>query len=164
MAVAAISTAIVLSVVAISISGLTLLWTIGWSIFTHRRTTLARITVTSALSFPLYGMTPGNPTISITAANTGAVTVTLVSAQLRIKGKKETLLPVEWVVQTPQPLPIVLEPGKHCDGLVDVASVLGTLTQMYGARKGWKVRAYVRDPSDSTYEASEWIALTSWAD
>jgi hypothetical protein len=88
----------------------------------------------------------------------------LVSAQLRIKGKKETLLPVEWVAQTPQPLSIVLEPGMHWIGLVDVASVLGTLTQMYGTPKGWKVRAYVRDPAEQTYEASEWIDLTSWAD
>jgi hypothetical protein len=156
--------ALVLSIVAISISGLTLLWTIGWSVFTHRRTTLARVTVKSSFSFPIYGMSPGDPAISITATNTGAVTVTVVSAQLRIKGKKETLAPVEWVVVTPQPLPIVLEPGEHWDGLVDVDSVLARLAQMYGARKGWKVRAYVRDPAGRTYEASEWIDLTGWAD
>jgi hypothetical protein len=151
--------AVVLSIVAISISGLTLVWTIGWSVFTHRRTTLARITVTSGLSFPLYGSTPGDLAVGITAANTGAVTTTVTGVQLRIKGKKETVAPVEWVVQTPQPLPIVLEPGTHWYGMVDVVSVRQALARHLGTARSWKVKPFVRDPSGRTYESESWVDI-----
>jgi hypothetical protein len=157
--------AVAISIVAISISGLTLVWTIVWSIYTHRRTTLAQVTVTSGLSIPMYGQTPGtmapgDTAIGITATNSGAVTVTLSGVQLRIKGREGTVVPLDWVVQTPQDLPMVLEPGLHWYGMVDVASVVGSLTREYGAQSDdWKVKPFVRDPAGRTYEPDEWINI-----
>lgn len=43
-----------LAVTAIFISALTLLWTIGWSIYTHRRATRASVVVLGAFAFPVY--------------------------------------------------------------------------------------------------------------
>jgi hypothetical protein len=63
------------------------------------------MTVKSAFSFLVSGSTTGNLGISIAAANTGSVTVTLTGCQLRIKGRDETLAPVEWVMQTLASLP-----------------------------------------------------------
>jgi hypothetical protein len=154
-----------LSIIAIAVSGLTLVWTIVWSIYTYRRTTLAQVTVTSGLSIPMYGptpetMAPGDTAIAITATNTGAVTVTLSGAQLRIKGREGTVVPIEWVVQTPQDLPIVLQPGLHWYGMIDIASVVGTLARQYGTQSDdWKVKPFVRDSAGRTYEVEGWINI-----
>lgn len=43
-----------LSIVAISISALTALWTVGWSIYTHRRQTRPRVIVLGTHAFPMY--------------------------------------------------------------------------------------------------------------
>lgn len=151
--------ATILAAIAIGISLLTLGWTIFWSIYTHRRTTEARLTVTSSFSIPVYDEHLGNAAIDITATNTGAVTITVTGAQLRIKGKKQTLAPFEWVVQTPSSLPLVLEPGKHWSGLVDASSIVASLDERYGPREKWTLRAFVRDPASRTYEASKWTTI-----
>lgn len=151
--------ATILSIVAIAISGLTLLWTIGWSIYTHRRTTLARVAVTNAFSIPVFGDQLGEAVVDITATNVGAVRVTITGAQLRVKRRKETLAPVEWVVQTPVNLPTALEPGKYWKGMVSARSIIEALERQYGPRKKWKVQAYVHDPAGGSYRAGKWMTL-----
>jgi hypothetical protein len=151
--------ATVLSIVAISISGLTLVWTIGWSVYTHRKATRADVTVRASYSLPVYGPTVGDPAISITATNTGSVTVTLIGCQLRIKGSEDTLAPVTWVAQTPHDLPTVLEPGEHWNALVDIESIRQTLVDFVGPRASWKVKPYVRDASDKEHDSPNWIEI-----
>lgn len=153
--------ATILSIVAIAISGLTLLWTIGWSIYTHRRSTLARVAVTNSFSIPVYGDQLGEAAIDITATNAGSVTVTITGAQLRVRRRKGTLAPVEWVVQSPANLPTVLEPGKHWTGMVNARSIIQALDRQYGPRKKWTVKAFVRDPAGGTYPADKWVALNA---
>lgn len=153
------NTATILAIVAIGISGITLLWTIGWSVYTHRSTTLARLTVRSSFSIPVYDNHLGPATIDITATNTGSVTVTVSGVQIKVKGRKGTLAPTEWVVQTPTSLPIVLEPGKHWTGLVSAQSIVDALARQYGQHKTWTIKGFVRDPASTAYEADKWTKL-----
>ena len=148
-----------LSIVALSISGLTLLWTIGWSVFTHRHATQAKVAVKTSFSIPVYGTQLGDQAIDITATNTGSVTITLTGAQFRIKGKDETLVPIEWVTQTLQHLPVILEPGKYWTGLADLASIRNSLAQRYGRSEGWELRAFLRDASGEAYDGTNWISI-----
>jgi hypothetical protein len=55
-----------LSIIAVSISGLTFLWTIGWS-FTHTPISdEARVKVGGSFSIPVYGPNLGEPALGIT--------------------------------------------------------------------------------------------------
>jgi hypothetical protein len=107
-----------------------------------------------------YFPNTGDKAIDITATNTGAVTVTLISAQLRVKGKAETLAPIEWLVQTPSSLPIVLEPGRHWTGYVEIDAVLGSLRNRYRVDSRWHVRPFVGDSAKQKYEADSWLELS----
>jgi len=63
-----------LSVIAISISALTFLWTIAWSIYTHRQRTRPRVVVQAAYALPVYpGGGAGAPSVDVTVTNTGQV-------------------------------------------------------------------------------------------
>jgi len=119
----------ILAVVAIGVSALMLLWTIFWSVYTHRRATRARLTVTTSFSVPVYGRQLGQAAIDITATNTGPVAVTVSGTAFEVKGRSETVTPMEWLVQTPAPLPLVLEPGRHWNGLVDAAPIVEALAR-----------------------------------
>jgi hypothetical protein len=157
---AQVSTSSLLAVIAIGISGLTLLWTIFWSIYTHRRSTLTRLVVRTAFSVPVgYDNRLWRAAVDISATNTGAVTVTVTGAAIQVKGKKETLSPMEWVVQQPSPLPLVLEPGKHWSGLVDAGAIIDALARKWGPRKEWVIRGAAHDPAGNTYRARKWMTL-----
>ena len=150
-----------LSIVAIAISGLTLVWTIVWSIYTHRRATRADLTVRGSISYPTYGPTIGNPCLDMTATNTGAVPVTLTGAKIKIRGKRQTVAPIGWVMQTPSALPIVLQTGGHWNGLVDLHAVTQALVRQYGVqvRRNWKLRPVVWDSSGREYQGDRWIEV-----
>jgi hypothetical protein len=154
------STTTILAVVAIGVSALTLLWTIFWSVYTHRRATRPRLTVRTVFSVPVdYANQLGRAAIDMTAANTGPVTVSVTGAAIEVKGKSETVVPVAWVVQTPAPLPRVLAPGDHWNGLVDAGMVLESLGRRYGPREKWKIRAVVHDPAGNKYRPRKWMTL-----
>jgi len=107
-----------LALAAIIISAVTLTWTVGWSVYTHRRATKPSIVLGAAWAYPVYDMPGGGThvgtrTIDATATNTGQATVTLASCKVLIRGKPKTdsIAPMAWVVQSPGPLWQVRNPG-----------------------------------------------------
>jgi hypothetical protein len=78
--------ALIVAVAAATVSLVSLVWTIGWSIYTHRRATRPAITVRGSWGLTLYHAGPGDEVISVTATNTGPVPVELTSAKVRIAG------------------------------------------------------------------------------
>jgi hypothetical protein len=105
-------TATTLSIVAVAMSAAAFAWSIGWSVYTHRRMTKASLTVQASFAFPVYGARVGEQALSVTVANGGMVPTTVTSVVFGIKGSKESLVPLEWIVQEPRPLPIVLAPAS----------------------------------------------------
>jgi hypothetical protein len=149
-----------LAVIAIGISTVTLLWTIAWSIYTYRAVRRPNVRVTANWSLPMYGPHVGEAAIGITAANVGLAPVLLDSAQLRIRGRSETLAPMDWVYQEPSSLPIRLEAGDRWMGLVDVESVRHSLANNLGPAE-WHVRPVVGDPTGRKYAAKGWIRIAA---
>jgi hypothetical protein len=148
-----------LSIIAISISVLTFAWTIAWSIYTHRRATQPGVKVKGSFATPVYGPALGAPCLGITVTNTGAVTITITSARFAIDGKQETLAPIAWVMQTPEPLPVVLAPGGHWDGLADADLMHNSLVRQYGGDGGWRLQPVVADSAGREYRATEWLTI-----
>ena len=97
----------------------------------------------------------------MTVTNTGAVTITITSARFRIDGEKETLAPIDWVMQTPRELPVVLAPGEHWTALADAASMRGSLVRQYGDRRDWRLRPTVSDSANREYLSTEWLTPTA---
>jgi hypothetical protein len=148
-----------LAVAAIIISSVTLAWTVGWSVYTHRRATKPSVVLHAAWGYPVYDMPGGDThtgqrTIHLTATNTGQATVTLSSCKVLIRGKPKTdsVSPMAWVVQSPGPLPIQLESGGHWTGMIDAESVEQALGHHYGERDVWQVRPVVTDTAGRLYE------------
>ena len=141
-----------LSIIAIGISVLTFVWTIAWSIHIHRRATRPGAKVKGSFA---YVPTLARPCLSITVTNTGAVTITITSARFAIEGKTERLVPINWVVQTPKPLSVVLAPGERWEGIADVSS----MQNRYGGDGGWRVQPVVADSAGREYRAAEWLTI-----
>lgn len=105
-----------LALIALAVSGLTLVWTIFWSLSQRRLATRPRLTVDSVWAFPTYGPELGPQCIQTTATNTGLAPVTLNGCSLLIRGARRARVPlVEWVHESP-PLPTRLEPGADWTG------------------------------------------------
>jgi hypothetical protein len=151
------STAIVLSIAAIAISGAALAWSIGWSVYTHRRATRPSLTVTASFAIPVYGAELGEQSISVTVANAGNVPTTLASVLFEIRGSKETLVPIEWLVQDPRPLPIVLAGGERWEAMVTLDGVTRSLRQRFG-ETSQRIRPVARDAT-SSYTADGWLTM-----
>jgi hypothetical protein len=155
-----------MALAAIIISAVTLAWTIAWAIYSNRRATTPRISTRAAWSYPVYDLGGrshlGDAAFSITATNTGPVAVTISAVKFFIRGvgKDRSVVPVDWVAQTPHSLPLVLNPGDHWTGLVHVGSVKASLDRNLGPRRRWQVRPVVSDTADRRYDAV--IFRTGW--
>ena len=146
--------------IAIFISAAALLWTVGWSIYCYRRAHSPRISARAAWSFPVYDLPDGrtrlgDATVSLTATNTGPQAVTISSWKFIIRGgpKGTSVVPVEWVTQTPCGLPVRLQPGEHWMGLVHAGSVKESIDRNLGPRERWYVSPVVSDTADRKYRA-----------
>lgn len=149
-----------ISVIAIVISGLAFLWTIGWSVHTHRRTTRPRVVVRGVFSMPVYpGGGLGDPSVDVTVTNTGQVPVTISSVAFEIQGRSDTLAVMEWLVQSPRPLSIPLGPGDHWTALVETERLTGSLLQRYGPATPRRLRPVASDPAGGRYVADTWLDL-----
>lgn len=93
----------VLSIIAVSIAALTFLWTIAWSIYTHREASRPRVVVLGAFALPLVNDQPGPTCVGVTVANTGRVPVTVSSVMFQLERRVETLAVTEWFSQTESP-------------------------------------------------------------
>jgi hypothetical protein len=148
-----------MALAAIVISAVTLVWTIGWAIYSHRRATAPRISTRAAWSFPVYELGGrselGDAAFSITATNTGPVAVTISNLKFFIRrvGRDKSVVPFDWVAQVPSSLPLVLKPGDHWTGLVHARSVKESLDRNLGPRRRWQVRPVVSDTADRRYDA-----------
>jgi hypothetical protein len=74
------------------------------------------------------------------------------------RGQRVAIL--DWVSQTPQPLPMRLEPGSHWTGLVAVDPLKADLDRHYGPRKHWHIRAIMGDSAGRAYKAKR--VATGW--
>jgi hypothetical protein len=150
-----------LSIIALLISGLTFLWTIGWSIYTHRRATSPSIIVLGTFAVPVYpGGGVGVPCVDVTVTNTGRVPVTISSVAFEIDGRRgETLVVMEWLAQSPRPLPIPLAPSEHWTGLVETERLTGSLLQQFGPSAPRRLRPTASDPAGGSYAAERWLEL-----
>lgn len=152
--------AIVLSIIAISISALTLFWTIGWSIYTQRRRTRPSLIVGAWFVVPLDDGGLTDPAVDVTITNTGQVPVTIASVGFEIEGRNETFAVIKWVLQTPRSLPIPLGPGDHWTGLVAPGVMEGSLLRRYGGSAPRRIRPVASDPTGRRYAAKQWLDLT----
>jgi hypothetical protein len=148
-----------MALAALVISAIALAWTIAWSIYSHRRATTPRIAARAAWSYPVYDMggrsRVGDAAFSITATNTGPVAVTISNVKFFIRGvgKDKSVVPIDWVAQSPRNLPLVLNPGDHWSGLVDAGAVKASLDRNLGRRQRWQVRPIVSDAAERRYDA-----------
>lgn len=99
-------------------------------------------------------MGPGVHVIAITATNAGMVPVTVNAAVADVKGVKEQhlALPV-WLLQTPRPLPLKLEPGETWSGHLDPEWLRDGAAEIAPGRSSWKVTVSVRDAADRLHDA-----------
>jgi hypothetical protein len=129
--------ATVLSIIAISLSGLTLLWTIGWSIYTHRHATTPSLSVEGGYGMPAYdtpggGSRLGDQALDVTVRNDGPVRVTVTGVHFEIEGRTETMVVPRWLFESPRPLPIVLEPGEQWHAMLPLEGAANDLREQYG--------------------------------
>jgi hypothetical protein len=99
----------------------------------------------------------GESALSMTATNTGSVPVTITTARFRIRGEEGTLAPIDWVMQTPGSLPIVLTPGGHWNGLADAGSLRAALVRQCGQRSGWQLQPVVSDSANREFRCPTWL-------
>lgn len=149
-----------LSIIAISLSALTFLWTIGWSIYTHRQSTRPNVVVRGTFAVPIYpGGAAGAVSIDVTVTNTGQMPVTISSVAFEIQGQQQTLAVMEWLVESPRPLPIPLGSGDHWHALVEAERLTGSLLQQYGPTATRRIRPVAKDPAGGRYCDEQWLDL-----
>jgi hypothetical protein len=139
--------------IALALSGAALLWSIIWSIWLHFRTSRPRLSCRTAIAVT-GAFTPGmiRQYMSASAANTGAVPVTLNMVTLRVRGLDEFLIPM-WVAQNPQPLAAELNAGSgHWTGFGDLDQLRHELNARYGTRDKWRVRAVFTVAGDRKFK------------
>jgi hypothetical protein len=88
-----------LALIALATSGLTLVWTIFWSLSQRRLATRPRLTVRCAWALVAFGPEVSGRCISITATNTGLAPVTLGSAAMLVRDRRQRAAIIEWVTQ-----------------------------------------------------------------
>ena len=155
--------ALIVAVVAATISVLSFLWTVGWSIYTHRRATRPAVTVRSAWTIPVFGGSLGEQMIGVTATNDGVVPVELTSFKFEIRGRSETLTMIDWALQVPQPLPVRLEPGGYWTGHARIRDLTESLSGRWPEASSWRLRPVVTDASDREYRPPRrkaWLTLS----
>ena len=71
-----------------------------------------------------------------------------------VKGVKERHLAIPvWLLQTPRPLPLKLEPGETWSGHLDPDWLREGVAEIAPGRSSWKVTVSVRDAADRLHDA-----------
>lgn len=126
---------------AIGISLSTLTWTVFWSVWQNRRTTRPRLRATTAIGFPVFPVGPVRAHVTLSAANTGPVPLTVNGVKLNVRGSDNDLVIIRWAWQTPEPLPIRLEPGAGLwTGMIEEEEIRSILRREFEAEGPWDVR------------------------
>jgi hypothetical protein len=141
--------ALIVAIVAASVSGLTFLWTIFWSIYEHRQRTRPTLRVIVKLA---YVHPYGQPFVDITVTNTGQPAAELRGIDIYFKHRPEHVALVGWWRQNA--LPCHLETGNSWNGLIESQPVKAPIRPM--APQGGEIRFVARDAADNQY-SSEWI-------
>ena len=104
----------------------------------------------------LFGHGDDRKQINVELANVGAVPALVTGVVFLVKGKKETMVPTLWRLQTPANLPVTLEPGAGLwTGLLPAELLVGSLNEQYGRRKNWKVRARASVAGDIRFSSKQ---------
>ena len=155
MALAAFIVAVVTGTLAILNFG----WTIFWSIWQHRQTSRPKLTVVG--SFAVLGTDPPVRVFETRAVNDGLVPVTLSIASAEIEGVTDQLIWFNYFSQAPAPLPHLVPPGEHWQGLVEADEFRKGLASLPGAGDSpWRVRVSVKDVGQRFYY-SDWFEVAS---
>ena len=145
--------ALVLSVVAVTISLLGFGWTIGWSIYQHRRTTSPQIDVRGSFAVIALEAEPEH-VYSIRAANVGLVPITITGCHAEVEGAADHLVWGRFYWQTPENLPRTVPPGDHWTGFIranDFREAIANLAE--GITPPWRVRVGVSDAASRTFRS-----------
>jgi hypothetical protein len=145
---------LVVAVVAAVVSLLSFAWTIGWSVWQHRRLTEPRLKVTSG-----FAVLAGRPSaFSVAAVNVGQVPVTIASVEAEGKDAERRVAFFNFMFQSNGPLPITLAPGQSGEGFLDAQEVRDAVAAMMRSKPPWEVQFNVGDAARNRHKA-EWMTL-----
>jgi hypothetical protein len=150
-----------LGLVAIILAGASFAWSIFWSVWQHRRLTKARLNVSLTFGTMTSGPAAWKPCADITASN-GVVPVTLSAATFLVKGESGSAVVIDWAVQDPQPLPLLVGSGGHWMGMIEIEDLVRGFAHNWGPRSTWKVRAALSTPGGRKFRSkskSRWPLL-----
>lgn len=148
--------ALIVAVVAVVISLASAAWSIGWSIWQHRKTTTPQVLVQG--SFVLLADVM-NGAYEIKGINQGVVPVTLSGAFAELDGASEYVAFFRFVLQSPASLPLVVGPGEVWSGFVQANEFRSAMAGIAGERQPpWRVRVGVGGASRSY--SSDWFELS----
>ena len=142
---------------AIAVSILTLLWSVGWSIWLYRTTHHPKLRVTACLTLAATHDDTIENLISVAIANTGSLPVTITSLAFRIVGdrKKQQLLPTVWL--QPSVLPKPLEVGGYFQAPYsdreELRKTLADAFSRFDEDARWRIVAVASDAAGISYES-----------
>ncbi len=141
-----------MAIVAVTLSLVSFGWTIGWSIWQHRRTTSPQLDVRG--SFAVLGLEPPVHAFEIRAANTGLVPATVTNAFAEVEGASRHCVFARYFMQTPGNLSRVIPSGEHWSGLLRVEDFREAIHELAGTRPPpWRVTVGVTDAAGKTYRS-----------
>lgn len=144
--------ALIISVGSAGLALVSFVWTIGWSVWQHRRLNRPRLTVRAADALPVGPGGAGASCISVTVVNDGAVAVTVTTLKFGVRddARRRGIFP-PWVHAEPQPLPVKLGPGDRWTGLTELKALASTLVENFGQRPTFKLWVVVIDAANREY-------------
>jgi hypothetical protein len=153
--------ALVISIVALTLALLSFLWTIGWSIYTHRKTTRPQVQVEGR--FSVLGTEPVMRTYGFIVVNDGLVPATISSASVEVEGADNFFAFVRFAMQSGGELPAVLGPGASWTGFVLADELRNGVAEIAGdLEPPWRYRLHVGGPGSRDY-ASDWYTMAPGA-
>jgi hypothetical protein len=148
--------ALIVAVAAATVSLVSFGWTIGWSIWQHRRLTVPRVHVSAGRA--LFTRLPNLPALQIDATNVGTVGVTLSNTFIRVKGHTDAGFPTQFLHQEPGPLPLKLETGERWLAILEWDLVRDAANRIAGHQGAVMLRVGVTDSTGRKHETS-WMPL-----
>lgn len=150
--------ALVISIVALTLALLSFLWTIGWSIYTHRKTTHPQVQVEGR--FSVLGTDPVMTTYGFIVVNEGVVPATITSASVEVERAENFFAFWRFVMQSGDELPAVLGPGASWTGFVLADELRRGVAEIAGdLEPPWRYRLHVGGPASRDYP-SEWYTMS----